>query len=606
MSARLVLNQLRVQELKELCKEEGLDHNGSKRDLIQRLVEHKGTTEAEAAPQCAAPSEDLPTPFAETPKRGRGRGRGKAASKEGALPQARRVVPSPLASNSGGSKRGRLHTTSAGGVPNSVKLQCAHCRKVSEVILSQDVCIKVSNSFMCLECRVRSMDPFNPVTKCGKCAGILHAAHVKERKVSFSLDLAELKQWRKSRLQVEMRMLRLGDTKICQVWPHELKLSANGKEVFRIVPPQEGHKRRDVPEQVTPRLSQGHNQIDIEMTDPVLFGFAFAIVLTAPQEPSQLARAVPRTTLPEARARIQALLAKLQDQSEISCLTTDKLKLLCPLTMERVEVPVRGENCQHLQCFSLEAFLVSNSKMSAFNNRWVCPICSLVLRPIDLRVDAFVETIAKDTSASGDADEVAITADGTWTCSSPCNARPSDAASAGSVVSPAPVSLDVIRGAASSGHSVPTCDTVELEDDAACNSFGHENKTTFCSPVELDDDDEVCSSAAHHPNEPICRTVELDDEDDDAPISMRMPNCVIPSQQVAAAWISSHVELGASKSDSEWSCPQCTLINKLALTKCKVCRTSRPLRVASLAQRKRSLPVASPVRRELASMKRRR
>ena len=33
MSARLVLNQLRAQELKQLCKEEGLDHNGSKRDL---------------------------------------------------------------------------------------------------------------------------------------------------------------------------------------------------------------------------------------------------------------------------------------------------------------------------------------------------------------------------------------------------------------------------------------------------------------------------------------------------------------------------------------------------------------------------------------------
>ena len=39
--------------------------------------------------------------------------------------------------------------------------------------------------------------------------------------------------------------------------------------------------------------------------------------------------------------------------------------------MTRIEIPVRGVNCDHLQCFDLESYLLMNYN----SNKWKCPIC---------------------------------------------------------------------------------------------------------------------------------------------------------------------------------------------------------------------------------------
>merc|ERR1719321_32023 len=78
---------------------------------------------------------------------------------------------------------------------------------------------------------------------------------------------------------------------------------------------------------------------------------------------------------------------------EISCVISNKLKLRCPLSFERVVIPVRGETCMHLQCFGLGAYLESNMKMRALNNRWTCPVCGNQLKPRELRIDTYVEKV---------------------------------------------------------------------------------------------------------------------------------------------------------------------------------------------------------------------
>merc|ERR1719498_2104624 len=82
------------------------------------------------------------------------------------------------------------------------------------------------------------------------------------------------------------------------------------------------------------------------------------------------------------------------------------LKLRCPLSFERVVIPVRGDSCMHLQCFGLGAYLESNVKMRALNNRWTCPVCTNVLRPKDLRIDGYVENVLSQTGP--EVDEVVI------------------------------------------------------------------------------------------------------------------------------------------------------------------------------------------------------
>eukprot|EP00189_Rhodosorus_marinus_P013749 CAMPEP_0184738138 /NCGR_PEP_ID=MMETSP0315-20130426/865_1 /TAXON_ID=101924 /ORGANISM="Rhodosorus marinus, Strain UTEX LB 2760" /LENGTH=787 /DNA_ID=CAMNT_0027205731 /DNA_START=484 /DNA_END=2847 /DNA_ORIENTATION=+ len=53
---------------------------------------------------------------------------------------------------------------------------------------------------------------------------------------------------------------------------------------------------------------------------------------------------------------------------------TDSLKisLRCPLAFTRIDVPVIGENCQHIQCFDLKNYLDYSRKSQKFE----CPVCN--------------------------------------------------------------------------------------------------------------------------------------------------------------------------------------------------------------------------------------
>jgi len=100
------------------------------------------------------------------------------------------------------------------------------------------------------------------------------------------------------------------------------------------------------------------------------------------------------------------------DDEEVTCVLSNKLKLRCPLSFERVDIPVRGETCMHLQCFGLAAYLEANLKMRALNNRWTCPVCSNVLKPHDLVVDKYVQKVLAETPAN--VEEVIIEKDGSY------------------------------------------------------------------------------------------------------------------------------------------------------------------------------------------------
>jgi hypothetical protein len=38
------------------------------------------------------------------------------------------------------------------------------------------------------------------------------------------------------------------------------------------------------------------------------------------------------------------------------------LKTKCPITFTRLQVPVRGDRCSHIECFSLPSYLAMNRK----------------------------------------------------------------------------------------------------------------------------------------------------------------------------------------------------------------------------------------------------
>ncbi|TPX66854.1 hypothetical protein SpCBS45565_g04185 [Spizellomyces sp. 'palustris'] len=57
----------------------------------------------------------------------------------------------------------------------------------------------------------------------------------------------------------------------------------------------------------------------------------------------------------------------------------------CPLTLVRINVPVKSKKCRHRQCFDCEAFLTLNQNPGS---KWKCPVCGKPIDPGDLLVDA--------------------------------------------------------------------------------------------------------------------------------------------------------------------------------------------------------------------------
>jgi len=448
MDACRALNLLKVQELKLLCKEHGLPSTGRKLDLIERLIQEREAQRLQASATASSPGQrgvpaataaDSPVLAVEAvaerllqravavpQEPGRGWGHERRTSGSGRAPSGR----SPGGHSRTVRPAGELATSigagdQAAGSPASSRqrpLRCIRCAAAFDLHYTGSV-----GSFQCPACRVKLMDPFNAVVEP---KGLLKLAFITHSQLSFTLDVPELRQWRREGLGVELRMVRVDSSKITHAWPHSLGLLVNGGEVFAVSPPEEGHKRRDVPQNISVCLKPGFNECSLHVVDEHVSDFVMAVLLTAPCDIPQLSLHVGSCSEAAAAARIRSLLAKQQgcghgESEDVVCLTSDTLRLICPITMERVQQPVRGERCQHLQCFSLEAYLSSNRQIRAFNNRWQCPICTLILRPADLLHDPYVARILSSTPA--DVEEVVVASDGAWRCREPVLEKPDSA-----------------------------------------------------------------------------------------------------------------------------------------------------------------------------------
>lgn len=301
------------------------------------------------------------------------------------------------------------------GRPMPRLMKCMYC--FNDFDLQHAEYTKAPEQFWCPGCRFRNMDPFNAVAEPD---GLLWCGLVNRPVLNFKQDLPDLKAWRKEEHTVQMRMVKLNSDNCAQVWPMTVGIEANGNEVFKIIPPEEGHVRRDVPRNIAGGVKPGANSFVVNVDDPTYAGFALALVHTYPRSVTEISSDIVRCEEEQARERVCSLLADNwsdeigphladngeDEEDEISCVISNKLKLRCPLSFERVVNPVRGESCVHLQCFGLGAYLESNVKMRALNNRWTCPVCTNILRPRDLRIDAYVEKVLADTPET--VDEVVI------------------------------------------------------------------------------------------------------------------------------------------------------------------------------------------------------
>ncbi|XP_032869938.1 zinc finger MIZ domain-containing protein 1-like isoform X2 [Amblyraja radiata] len=66
--------------------------------------------------------------------------------------------------------------------------------------------------------------------------------------------------------------------------------------------------------------------------------------------------------------------------------TAIKVSLKCPITFRRIQLPARGHDCKHIQCFDLESYLQLNCERGT----WRCPVCNKAALLEGLEVDQYM------------------------------------------------------------------------------------------------------------------------------------------------------------------------------------------------------------------------
>ncbi|CBZ56311.1 Suppressor of variegation 2-10, isoform E,related [Neospora caninum Liverpool] len=278
-----------------------------------------------------------------------------------------------------------------------------------------------TQDFVCSMCRMKRLDPFFPV------AEVLWDSRLEQSHYVLELNTQQLRKWRAEGKEVIVRCMQVDIHPLYQSWPKTMNIVVNGRVEETVAAPSWEHKRRDMPIPITQYLKNSRNRIEFTWTnydEPQVFHIG--VFLCDSRTPDSLSKQVwqcGQLNEPEAEKRVLDIINNRtgnsgksddsDDDDDVMCLeVTRRIKLLCPVTFTRIEVPCRGRACMHLQCYDLAGYLLVTKNTKAFNTRWKCPECHLYVRPDELVIDGFVQKILSGTDE--DATVVELQADASF------------------------------------------------------------------------------------------------------------------------------------------------------------------------------------------------
>lgn len=243
-------------------------------------------------------------------------------------------------------------------------------------------------------CGFLEMDPLRPVAAVLCLANFYHkpGSDAEVARLAMTIKCADLQLDG----DINLRMCKVGQPR-CHVWPQAMILQVDDSEVLRVDPPQDGQAHRaDAPIRIEPRdrAQDCRLVVHARMRSSERSEFVLCLVRLAP--PVGLAALLSDCVArPEITSSDSAqLLARLRTKAYVGveCATPWVQPLLCPLSRDRMRLPVRGVDCRHLRCFDLEAYLETSIR-AAFHRRWRCPVCDVILMPAELAVCTFTRAL---------------------------------------------------------------------------------------------------------------------------------------------------------------------------------------------------------------------
>lgn len=97
-----------------------------------------------------------------------------------------------------------------------------------------------------------------------------------------------------------------------------------------------------------------------------------------------------------------------KDDDEL-CIQETLLTLKCPIAFTRIEIPIQGKNCGHVECIDANNYLLLQRQAES----WTCPICNNSLAYEDITVCEYMKDILQKTK-DYDLDAILLESDGTW------------------------------------------------------------------------------------------------------------------------------------------------------------------------------------------------
>ena len=202
-------------------------------------------------------------------------------------------------------------------------------------------------------------------------------------------------------------------------WPNGIAVLLNGIALeFR----KKALHGKDLPVDITKHIRDGANTFSVAITrsnesDAVAHALGIEFVEIADSQ--NIHATIPRLEAKGALSRIAERSASFDPDIEIVN-NTITIDLTDPFTSCMWEVPVRGQDCRHNQCFDLNIFLQTRgSKTSNLSapEQFKCPICGSDARPQTLTIDMFFVKIREELKLRGRLDVKAVIMDGQgrWT-----------------------------------------------------------------------------------------------------------------------------------------------------------------------------------------------
>ncbi|OMJ90909.1 hypothetical protein SteCoe_6673 [Stentor coeruleus] len=295
--------------------------------------------------------------------------------------------------------------------------QCSKCKYLQHI-----KCIGDHGKLKPYFCPLCILEKINPLDFCAEvlisawvvrqnfssnCTGIDTA----EKSFEYKIATKNLVDTGQGRYQIQIRCLKLDGQSLMMTWPLRGYLVINGKIAMKLETSSNPNskKRKDEPLNITTILTLGRNTISlIKCADPSSYAVSIYLVYIKSEE-QLIEEIVKKNKIPIDKSKefIKKIL-KSDDEELIS--DSIRLSLKCPFTLTLLDIPTRGQYCEHIQCFNLSSYI--QMQRSSRVNRWKCPLCKGFV--YDMIVDSYLEQIMKEAKNVEEAENVEIFSDSSY------------------------------------------------------------------------------------------------------------------------------------------------------------------------------------------------